>query len=147
MYVELYNIPKVHRLITLAAPHGGFYCKHFKCPLPIGFFTGFIENHVYDDWAQDLIAPANYWRSPLQDETFKEKSRALSIIDNYKKYNETYKNNFAGLEYFVMVGCEKDGMITPWQSQFFGFFEIGSEAHIQEMRDRQIYKDDLIGLK
>lgn len=45
----------------------------------------------------------------------------------------------------VLIGGPDDGVITPWQSSQFGFYD--KNETVVELRDRDEYKYDLIGLK
>lgn len=45
----------------------------------------------------------------------------------------------------VLVGGPEDGVITPWQSSHFGYYDTNET--VIDMRDRNIYKDDLIGIR
>lgn len=45
----------------------------------------------------------------------------------------------------VLIGGPDDGVITPWQSAHFGYYD--KNESIVELRDRETYRDDLIGLK
>lgn len=47
-----------------------------------------------------------------------------------------------------MVGSELDGTISPWESQFFGYYKIDDFAYsVESLRERRIYQEDLIGLR
>jgi palmitoyl-protein thioesterase len=45
----------------------------------------------------------------------------------------------------ILIGGPDDGVITPWQSSHFGYYN--NNETVIEMRDRSIYKNDTIGLK
>ena len=45
----------------------------------------------------------------------------------------------------VLIGGPDDGVITPWQSSQFGYYD--NNETVIELRDRPTYHDDLIGLK
>ena len=67
-YVEIVNSPKVHKFIMIAGPNGGYYCGNLSlCPDPIDsipFLDQLIDEVVYTDLVQEMLSPANYWRSP-----------------------------------------------------------------------------------
>lgn len=71
----------------------------------------------------------------------------MPVLDNENVINKTYRDNIESLDYFIMVGNEKDGMITPWQSVFFGFHPPGNDSAVLDLTERDIYKNDWIGLK
>jgi palmitoyl-protein thioesterase len=47
----------------------------------------------------------------------------------------------------VLFGSEKDGDISPWMSAWFGYFEDFDDTAQIPMEDRDVYKQDLFGLK
>lgn len=56
-----------------------------------------------------------------------------------------FKDGIVKLRQMVLIGGPDDGVITPWQSSHFGYY-CDNET-VVEMRDRDIYKNDAIGLK
>ncbi|KAG0727573.1 Lysosomal thioesterase PPT2-B [Chionoecetes opilio] len=60
-------------------------------------------------------------------------------------YNKEYRQNFIKLKQLVLIGGPDDGVITPWQSSHYGYFD--SEENITEMRDQPFYQKDLFGLR
>ena len=48
---------------------------------------------------------------------------------------------------FVLFGSPKDGLISPWQSAWFGVFAADSETDIEYMEERDVYINDTFGLK
>ena len=72
-----------------------------------------------DIFSADLIAPAQYWHDPLQEQQFKDISKFLAIVNNQQDVrNETIKNNFMKLENFVMILWKDDTFIIPKVSYF-----------------------------
>ena len=45
-----------------------------------------------------------------------------------------YKENFLKTKTMVMIGGEDDGVIEPWESTHFGFYEIGSDERVLHVR-------------
>lgn len=67
-------------------------------------------------------------------------------IDNSTIFNVSdYKTGLVKLKRMILIGGPDDGVITPWQSSHFGYFDNNNT--VIDMRDRSIYKDDVIGLK
>ena len=46
-----------------------------------------------------------------------------------------------------MFGGPNDGVNSPWQATFFGVWEQNSETGVVLMQDREMYKNDWIGLR
>lgn len=57
----------------------------------------------------------------------------------------SYKDALTKLRKMVLIGGPDDGVITPWQSSQFGYYDYNKT--VVEMRDRDIYTKDAIGLK
>lgn len=64
---------------------------------------------------------------------------------NMTRKSIDFKEGLTKLKRMVLVGGPEDGVITPWQSSHFAYYD--DNETVIEMRDRDIYKDDLIGLK
>ena len=45
------------------------------------------------------------------------------------------------------MGSSSDNVIRPWDSCWFNYYPVGSDASVVEMEDRPIYINDWIGLK
>lgn len=56
-----------------------------------------------------------------------------------------YKEGLTKLNKMVLIGGPDDGVITPWQSSHFGYYD--KNETVVDVRDRNEYKQDLIGLK
>lgn len=59
--------------------------------------------------------------------------------------NSDYKIGLTKLNRMILIGGPNDGVITPWESSHFGYYDNNNT--VIDMRDRDIYKDDMIGLK
>ncbi|CAL5995934.1 Palmitoyl-protein_thioesterase [Hexamita inflata] len=144
------TMPKVLRFITLSSPLGGFYCgKTTLCggiQLP-NFINNFIEDIEYTNVFQDIITGAGYWRNPYKLDEYLDYGTHLAHMNNEVDFNQTLKDNFMQPDKFVLFGSENDGVISPWQSAWFGFFNDGDDTAVIPMEERDIYKKDLFGLK
>lgn len=59
--------------------------------------------------------------------------------------NTDYKTGLIKLKNMILIGGPDDGVITPWQSSHFGYYD--NNETVIEMCNRSIYKEDMIGLK
>ena len=59
--------------------------------------------------------------------------------------NSDYKIGLTKLKHMILIGGPNDGVITPWESSHFGYYDNNNT--VIDMRDRNIYKFDTIGLK
>lgn len=78
---------------------------------------------------------------------YRKYSKFLPYVNNeIDVYNNSdYKTGLIKLKRMILIGGPDDGVITPWQSSHFGYYDNNSS--VIEMRDRTIYKNDTIGLK
>lgn len=135
-YVEMYNSPRVKRLILLAGVTSGVY---IDLGWPLRLFTPF-----YTRWAQEHLSVANFWRDPYHDDLYREHSMFLPYLNNELGYNETYRQNMLLLEALVLVGSPDDGIVKPWQTSVDGFYKPGT-LEVQDLTERDLYVRDLCG--
>ncbi len=55
--------------------------------------------------------------------------------------NPEYKANLLKLRNFVMVLFDSDSIVQPKESEWFGFFEPGSDKKMIALEDSQLYKE------
>ncbi|OWK13380.1 PPT2, partial [Cervus elaphus hippelaphus] len=60
-------------------------------------------------------------------------------------YWHAWRKNFLRLGRLVLIGGPDDGVITPWQSSFFGFYDANET--VLEMEKQLVYLRDSFGLK
>jgi palmitoyl-protein thioesterase len=89
----------------------------------------------------------NYWNDPHQRELYLKYSQLLPYVNNelLSTNSSQFRSNLLKLEKFVLIGGPEDGVITPWESAHFGFFDANQT--VVHLKDRQIYLEDAIGLK
>ena len=95
---------------------------------------------------QSKLVPAQYFRDPENLDKYLENSNFLADINNERSTkNSTYAENLKRLERFVMYMFANDTVSIPKQSAWFG--EVNAEGKVIELKDRDIYCEDWIGLK
>lgn len=74
-------------------------------------------------------------------------SRFLPYVNNERNTTKSgkFKRGITKLQHMVLIGSPEDGVITPWQSSHFGYYDANET--VIAMRNRPIYMDDSIGLK
>lgn len=87
------------------------------------------------------MTQATYWHDPLNEELYKNASTFLADINNEKNINETYKENLAKLDNFVMLRFDNDSMVQPVASEWFGFYKPGQSVDIEDLKDSAIYQE------
>ncbi|KAJ7497100.1 palmitoyl-protein thioesterase [Mycena latifolia] len=163
-YVERYNSPPIHNLITFGSQHTGIsdipVCGRydFLCQLA----RRATKSAVYGSWAQENLVQAQYFRDPANLEAYYASNRFLTSINNEiaDTRNKTYARNLASLNKLVLVIFTEDKTVVPMESAWFG-----SEVVVEEllpgdqqrilaegrilvpMAGQPLYREDWIGLR
>lgn len=173
-YIERYNQPPMHNLITFGSQHLGIAdipeCSKYDILCKTA--RRIVLGAVYGDWAQENLIQAQYFRNPTRYEEYLVANRFLPDINNEVpgQRNATYKDNLTSLNSLVLVIFAKDKTVVPKESAWFGYEELSSgnfagptqsaddSQHalastplmgktIIPMRQQPIYTEDWIGLK
>lgn len=147
-YIERCNNPPVRSLVTFGSQHNGisefqtcssgdWVCKGAQ---------GLLRSNTWSAFVQSRLVPAQYFRDPAQLDSYLEFSNFLADVNNERALkNATYKANMEKLERFTMVLFEDDETVVPKESSWWA--EVDEEGKVTELRDRDIYKEDWVGLK
>jgi len=155
-FIERYNNPPVHNLITFGAQHMGVTdlpgCK--PTDLLCQLFRSAARMGVYSGWAQNNLVPAQYYRDTTQMSTYLASNHFLTSINNEipASRNQTYVQNFASLSNLVLVLFTRDKTVVPKESAWFGSYAPSSDSARAEdtlvpMKLQPLYLEDWIGLK
>lgn len=89
----------------------------------------------------------NYWNDPHQQQLYMRYSAFLPYINNeaHTDNSTRFRDNLLRLRRMVLIGGPDDGVITPWQSSHFGYYD--GNLHVVPVRERDIYVSDAIGLR
>ncbi|XP_007238871.2 lysosomal thioesterase PPT2-A-like isoform X2 [Astyanax mexicanus] len=100
----------------------------------------------YNCWGQK-ISICNFWNDPHQRVKYLKSNTYLALLNGESKTpNITeWRERFLGIKKLVLIGGPDDGVITPWQSSLFGFYD--SNETVVEMRKQRWYQMDVFGLK
>ncbi|KAF7392499.1 hypothetical protein HZH68_009247 [Vespula germanica] len=134
----------VRNFISLSSPQAGQYGTRF---LHL-FFPNLVCETAYELFYSkvgQLTSVGNYWNDPHHQELYFKYSKFLPYVNNEKTNKTIFKSGLAKLNRMILIGGPDDGVITPWQSSQFGYYD--KNETVLELRDRSIYQDDLIGLK
>ncbi|KNC83470.1 palmitoyl-protein thioesterase 1 [Sphaeroforma arctica JP610] len=149
-YIQRCNTPKVHNFISVGGQHQGvfgmpkctgqnFFCEEMKVLLNAGAYLPFVQNY---------LVQAEYWHDPLQEEVYKKSCVFMPEINNeLAAKNQTYRENLQSLNRFVMIKFTKDTMVTPPESEWFGFYAPGQDKEITTLKESDLYKEDWLGLQ
>ncbi|KAJ7287376.1 palmitoyl-protein thioesterase [Mycena rebaudengoi] len=163
-YVERYNSPPVHNLITFGSQHTGIsdipVCRprDFLCQIA----RRATKSAVYGSWAQANLVQAQYFRDPANLEAYFGANRFLTSLNNEiaETRNETYARNLASLNKLVLVIFTEDETVVPKESSWFGSEVVNDELVLDgqqkvlatgrtsvPMRSQPLYQEDWIGLR
>lgn len=141
--------PFIHTLISASAPAMGEY------GIP-DFPDWKIVNETRDNiWRLcynhgqgfQALSVCDYWKDPTKFQEYLDNSESLPYLNNEVKTSSSprYKRNFENLEKMVLIGGPDDEVIIPWQSAHYGYYN--SDLDVVLMKDQQVYKENLFGLK
>ncbi|RAH80621.1 palmitoyl-protein thioesterase precursor [Aspergillus japonicus CBS 114.51] len=153
-YVERCNAPPVRTLITFGSQHNGIsqfqacrwgdlVCLGAEALLHAGRWSGVVQGGFVPG---QYFRPQAGQRQQSEMELYLQHSNFLADVNNERDVkNETYKENLSSLEKFVMLMFEDDGVVHPKESAWFA--EVDADGVVVGLRDRQIYKEDWLGLR
>lgn len=102
---------------------------------------------AYSGFMQRTLVQASYWHSPLEEDTYKQKSSFLADINNELTINEAYIQRLSTLEKFVMIMFRNDTIVDPVETSHFGFYKPGSDSEKITLEESELFTKDKLGLK
>ncbi|XP_073307253.1 uncharacterized protein [Primulina huaijiensis] len=146
--IEFCDGPPVRNLISLAGPHAGIasvpLCGSALVCILVDFL---IELAVYTDFVQEHLAPSNYIKIPTDLRDYKDGCMFLPKLNNEFHQNSTYKERFSSLQNLVLIMFEKDNVLVPKETSWFGYYPDNSWDTILSAQQTTLYTEDWIGLK
>ncbi|CAF2035253.1 unnamed protein product [Rotaria magnacalcarata] len=142
--------PPMLNLISVGGQHQGVFgfprcpgdnetiCNYIRDLLHFGAYESFVQNH---------LVQAEYWHDPHKENTYRQASIFLADINQERTFNEAYKTNLLKIRNLILVKFLRDGMVTPSESEHFGFYEENNTTKIIPLRESSLYLKDLLGLK
>ncbi|XP_060518204.1 lysosomal thioesterase PPT2 homolog isoform X1 [Cylas formicarius] len=136
----------VNNFISLSGPQAGQYGTQF---LHL-YFPGLALETAFELFYSRIgqhTSIGNYWNDPYHQPLYFSYSQYLPYVNNEIESTRSndFKNALTKLKLLVLIGGPDDDVITPWQSSQFGFYN--SNGTVVEFVERDIYKEDKIGLK
>ena len=148
-YVERCNKPRVANLVTFGSQHNGI-SEFQKCgdnDWVCKSWVGILKANKWTEFVQRQVVPAQYFRDPEDLDAYLESSNFLADINNERETkNATYKENMKKLDRFAMYMFSDDTTVIPKQSAYFQEYNATTEE-VTKLQDRDLYKEDWIGLK
>ncbi|XP_041799174.1 lysosomal thioesterase PPT2-like [Chelmon rostratus] len=137
----------VHTFISLSSPQAGQYgdTDYLKWVFP-DCVKKTVFRICYNRLGQK-VSLCDYWKDPHHMSRYRQGNSFLAKLDGDTPHNnmKAWRANFLRIKKLVLIGGPDDGVITPWQSSHFGFYD--SNENVVEMRNQEFYKNDTFGLK
>uniref|UniRef100_A0A3Q3X8K7 palmitoyl-CoA hydrolase n=1 Tax=Mola mola TaxID=94237 RepID=A0A3Q3X8K7_MOLML len=137
----------VHTFVSLSSPLAGQYgdTKYLRW-----IFPDCMKKKVFRicyNRVGHKVSICDYWNDPHQRSRYLKNNNFLAMLDGDRPHNnmKAWRENFLRIKKLVLIGGPDDGVITPWQSSHFGFYD--SNENIVEMRNQAFYMNDTFGLK
>ncbi|CAD7085447.1 unnamed protein product [Hermetia illucens] len=136
----------VKTFISLSAPQAGQYGTSFLHLIFPDLMAKTAFELFYSRVGQHTSV-GNYWNDPYKQELYYEYSTFLPYVNNeiMSANSSNFKEGLLKLKRMILVGGPNDGVITPWQSSHFGYFN--GSLDVIPLEERPIFTTDAIGLK
>ncbi|XP_026172515.1 lysosomal thioesterase PPT2-like [Mastacembelus armatus] len=133
----------VNTFISLSSPLAGQYGDTGHVP---GCLKTLAYKICYNKCGQK-VSVCDYWNDPHHRSRYLQGNSFLTLLNGDIPHNQmkAWRENFLRIKNLVLIGGPDDGVITPWQSSHFGFYD--SNENVVEMRNQEYYKNDTFGLK
>uniref|UniRef100_A0A182RVZ1 palmitoyl-CoA hydrolase n=1 Tax=Anopheles funestus TaxID=62324 RepID=A0A182RVZ1_ANOFN len=136
----------VKTFISLSSPQAGQFGDDFLHLI----FPSLVAKTAYQlfyTYVGQHTSVANYWNDPHHQDLFEEFSIFLPYVNNrILSVNSTqFRDTLMRLDRLVLIGGPDDGVITPWESSHFSFYN--QTYAVVPLHESEIYTEDLIGLK
>ena len=82
-----------------------------------------------------------------REEEYRRVSVFIADINQERSFNAQYKKNLLKIRNLVLVKFLRDTMVTPHESEHFGFYAVNQTSKIVPLRESSLYINDLLGLK
>ncbi|EDV98822.1 lysosomal thioesterase PPT2 homolog [Drosophila grimshawi] len=137
---------KVTTFISLSSPQAGQYGTSFLHLIfpDLAAKTAF---ELFYSRVGQYTSVGGYWNDPHKQSLYMNYSEFLPLINNEKisSNSTSFKMGMVRLDKVILIGGPDDGVITPWQSSHFSYFD--DSLDVIPFYERGIYINDSIGLK
>jgi len=143
--IENWTGHNINTYISLAGPQMGQYGS--DSPVLYNFTTDEAWLVLYTREAQKHFSVAGYWNDPYHQKEYLKHCEFLPYLNNIltSQYSDQFKKNFLALKKVALLGSSGDGVIQPWESTMFSYWD--SKGNMVYMPDQQVYTEDTFGLR
>lgn len=137
----------VHTFISLSSPLAGQYGDTDYLQK---VFHNVLKKNVhylcYNKLGQK-VSICDYWNDPHHRPRYLQHNIFLPLLNGERAHRDmkAWRESFLRIKKLVLIGGPDDGVITPWQSSHFGFYN--SNESVVEMQNQEFYRNDTFGLK
>ena len=136
----------VKRFISIGGPLAGTHqLPHCLRGVVCHILNSFADWFCYKGYVQKTFGPSGYFRVSNHLERYMNSKSVLLKVNNLKEFDQNAKTRFSDLDVLVLVQFKRDTMITPRESAFF--YELDENHNLVDVKETEIYKNDLFGLK
>jgi palmitoyl-protein thioesterase len=109
---------------------------------------GFLYKAAYTPFVQEHLTQANYFRDPIHLDDYYANDKFLADINNEDgSVNADYATNLISLEKMVLIKASEDSMVWPNDSEWYGYFQDGSQTEKWDTTETPWYQDNRFGLQ
>ncbi|XP_067002579.1 palmitoyl-protein thioesterase 1 [Anabrus simplex] len=141
--------PAMLNLVSMGGQHQGVYglpnCNYFN--RVCNYIRKLLNYGAYISWVQQELVQAEYWHDPLNEDEYRKASIFLADINNERVINEMYVTNLLKLRNLVLVKFNNDTIVTPKETEWFGFYVPGQVNTTYTLQESPLYKEDRLGLQ
>uniref|UniRef100_A0A8D0L8T5 palmitoyl-CoA hydrolase n=1 Tax=Sphenodon punctatus TaxID=8508 RepID=A0A8D0L8T5_SPHPU len=136
----------VDTFISLSSPQMGQYGLDYLRWLFPKHMKSNLYRLCYTQLGQDFSI-CNYWNDPHHRDLYLNNSNFLALLNDERiNPNATdWKKNLLRIRKLVLIGGPDDGVITPWQSSMFAFYDVNET--VRDMTSQLVYLQDTFCLK
>lgn len=150
--IEKCSSHNVQNFISLSSPQmGQFGVTSYLAKFLPKLSRELLYRLLYTPEFQDHLTIANYWNDPLHTKEYLANNIFMPLVNNNnnskfadKQKYLIQKQNFSKLKNLILIGGPQDGVITPWQSAQFGFYD--AKINVIAMKKQKTYAEDWFGL-
>jgi palmitoyl-protein thioesterase len=149
-YIQRYNDPPVLNFISVHGPHAGVASVPRCDPTNNAILRELCDlldyllgDFVYTPAVQTSVAQSNYYRDPLKIKAYLKGCSFLPDILDHA--TAQYRSRFTSLKHLALIMAERDTMIFPKESEYFGAFADGGWRKVIPANQQPWY--ETIGLR
>ncbi|KAM9004168.1 lysosomal thioesterase PPT2 isoform 2-T5 [Sarcophilus harrisii] len=147
LWEQVQGFQKAVTPIMEQSPHGVHLLCYSQGGLICRALLSVMDEHNVDTFISLSSPQMGQYGDPHHPDLYLNASSFLALINGERDHpNATvWRKNFLRVKRVVLIGGPDDGVITPWQSSFFGFYDANET--VLEMEEQQVYLLDSFGLK